>query len=315
MAQLERSSVSTPSAHKVGLALGSGSARGLAHIGVLRAIEEAGIEVDCIAGTSIGAVIGAIYSAGKLEGLTERFLQFDWKRIISLLDPVFPRSGLIDGQKIDDFVRAHVQAQRIEDLPIPFRAVATCIMSGEEVVVGAGDLIEAVRASISVPGIFTPLRSNGRILVDGGLVNPVPVSVARAMGADLIIAVDRNHNIVAHRTTHPQRGVQALSSNATMTRLLTSLQAVKSQVLAQFEAWLHQEPLPGIFDVLLNSIYIMQARVTQTNLRHDKPDILIQPPLGAVRFIEFDRAEEIIEIGYRSAAEQLARWKAMQTHD
>ncbi|BCO29931.1 phosphoesterase [Thiohalobacter sp. COW1] len=315
MAQLERSSVSTPSAHKVGLALGSGSARGLAHIGVLRAIEEAGIEVDCIAGTSIGAVIGAIYSAGKLEGLTERFLQFDWKRIISLLDPVFPRSGLIDGQKIDDFVRAHVQAQRIEDLPIPFRAVATCIMSGEEVVVGAGDLIEAVRASISVPGIFTPVRSNGRILVDGGLVNPVPVSVARAMGADLIIAVDLNHDIVAHRTTHPQRGVQALSSNATMTRLLTSLQAVKSPVLAQFEAWLHQEPLPGIFDVLLSSIYIMQARVTQTNLRHDKPDILIQPPLGAVRFIEFDRAEEIIEIGYRSAAEQLARWKAMQTHD
>jgi len=300
---------------RVGLALGSGSARGLAHIGVLRAIEEAGIEVDCIAGTSIGAVIGAIYSADKLEGLTERFLQFDWKRIVSLLDPVFPRSGLIDGQKIADFVRAHVPAARIEELPIPFRTVATDIMTGEQVVLGTGDLIEAVRASISVPGIFTPVRSNGRILVDGGLVNPVPVSVARAMGADRVIAVDLNHDIVARRTTYPQRRDQALRPNATMTRLLTSLQAMKSPLLAQLEAWLHQEPLPGMFDVLLTSIYIMQTRMTQTSLRQDRPDMVIRPPLGAVRFMAFDRAEEIIEIGYRSAAEQLARWKAMQTHD
>lgn len=304
MAQFEHSSVSTLSAHKVGLALGSGSARGLAHIGVLRAIEDAGIKVDFIAGTSMGALIGAIYAAGKLEGLTERFLDFDWKSIVSLLDPVFPRSGLIDGQKIDDFVRAHVRATRIEDLPIPFHAVATCIMSGEEVVCRTGDLIEAVRASISVPGIFTPVRSNGRVLVDGGLVNPVPVSVARAMGADLVIAVDLNHDIVAGRVSHPGSRANARPHAQTMERLLAGLQT--SPVLAQFEAWLHKEPLPGIFDVLLTSIDIMQARMTQTSLRQDKPDILIRPPLGAVRFMEFDRAEEIIEIGYRSAVQQLA---------
>ena len=291
---------------RIGLALGSGSARGLAHIGVLRAIQEAGIKVDVIAGTSMGALIGAIFAAGKLDGLAARFLDFDWKRIVALLDPVLPRSGLIDGQKVADFARAHVTETRIEDLPIPFHAVATDITSGEQVVLGTGDLIEAVRASIAVPGIFTPVRTNGRILVDGGLVNPVPVSVARAMGADRVIAVDLNHDIVNRRLSHPQPAANGWRYAQTMARLLESLQSGESPALAQFSAWLHKEPLPGIFDVLLASIYIMQARITQATLRHDKPDILIQPPLGAVRFMEFDRAEEIIAIGYEHTQRQLA---------
>lgn len=308
-------SASNPPARKVGLALGSGSARGLAHIGVLRAIEEAGIKVDLVAGTSMGAVVGAVYAAGKMAGLADRFRAFDWQQIAGLLDPVFPRSGLIDGQKIADFVRAHVAAANIEDLSIPFRAVATCIMSGEEVACASGDLIDAVRASISVPGIFTPVRSNGRILVDGGLVNPVPVSVARTMGAGLVIAVDLNHDIVTSRVPMLQSNMAQADHHPTITRLLDTLR--KHPGLAQFEAWLHKEPepLPGIFDVLLSSIYIMQARMTQASLRHDKPDILIRPPLGAVRFMEFDRAEEIIEIGYRSAAQQLARWVGAPTDD
>ena len=291
---------------KIGLALGSGSARGLAHIGVLRAINETGINIDVIAGTSMGALIGAVFAAGKLDGLTARFLDFDWKSIITLLDPVFPRSGLIDGQKITDFVRAHVPATNIEDLPIPFRAVATCIMSGEEVVFGTGDLIEAVRASISVPGIFTPVRNDGRVLVDGGLVNPVPVSVVRAMSADLIIAVDLNHDIVASRAPRPDPRPYERPYAQTMTRLLATLQTMENPVLAQFKAWMNKEPVPGIFDVLLTSIYIMQARITQASLRQDMPDILIiRPPLGTLRFMEFDRAEEIIQIGYECALEQL----------
>jgi NTE family protein len=315
MAKPAPETVPNPPARKVGLALGSGSARGLAHIGVLRAIEEAGIKVDLVAGTSIGAVVGAVYAAGKIGGLADRFRAFDWRQIVGMLDPVLPRSGLIDGQKIADFVRAHVAAASIEDLPIPFRAVATCIMSGEEVVCAWGDLIDAVRASISVPGIFTPVRSNGRILVDGGLVNPVPVSVVRAMGAGLVIAVDLNHDIVASRVYRPVSNSQGTFHTQAMARLLASLRT--NPGLAQFEAWLHKEPepLPGIFDVLLSSIYIMQARMTQASLRHDKPDILIRPPLGAVRFMEFERAEEIIEIGYRSAAQQLARWAGAPTDD
>ncbi|HET7833242.1 MAG TPA: patatin-like phospholipase family protein [Gallionella sp.] len=293
-------------ARKIGLALGSGSARGLAHIGVLRALRDAGIEVNLIAGTSMGAFVGAIAAAGKLEGLAAEFLGMDWKGIAALLDPVFPKSGLIDGQKIAEFVRARVPITSIEQLPIPFSAVATDLMSGEEVVIATGDLIEAVRASISVPGIFTPVRINGRILIDGGLVNPVPVSVARAMGADLVIAVDLNHDIVANRVAQSNRPASETPRNWVMARVLESLQSGNSPVLSQVGSWLLKEPLPGIFDVLLASTYIMQARITQSTLLQDQPEILIQPPLGAVRFLEFDRAEEIIEIGYRCTAQQLA---------
>lgn len=290
---------------KIGLALGSGSARGLAHIGVLRAIMEAGITVDVIAGTSMGAFVGAIYASGKLDSLEAELLGFDWKSIVSLIDPVFPRSGLIDGQKIADFVRTHMPTTNIEQLPMPFRAVATDIASGEEVAIGTGDLIEAVRASIAVPGIFTPVRSNGRILVDGGLVNPVPVSAARSMGADFVIAVDVNHDIVSNRLSHASPPTSGKPHIQAMKRMLESVQSFKSPVLDQFRAWLHKEPLPGIFEVLLASLYIMQARITQTNLDHDKPEILIQPPLGAIRFMEFDRAGEIIEIGYQCTKEQI----------
>jgi NTE family protein len=225
-------------------------------------------------------------------------------------------AGLIDGQRVAEFVRAHVPSAHIEDLLLPFAAVATDLMTGEAVVATAGDLTEAVRASIAVPGIVTPVRSNGRILVDGGLVNPVPVSVARAMGADLVIAVDLNHDIVAGRLSRPV--ARANGHAPIMARLLESLQAINSPVLAQFEAWLNKaplEPLPGIFDVLLASLYIMQARVTEAALQQDRPEILIQPPLGAVRFMEFDRAEEIIDIGYRSAVEQLAHWTRTKTHE
>lgn len=288
--------IAPPARPRIGLALGSGSARGLAHIGVLRALKEAHITVDMVAGTSMGAVIGAVFASGKIDGLTAKLLDLDWQSIVALLDPVFPRSGLIDGQKIAEFVRAHVPSARIEDLLMPFAAVSTDITNGEQVVATAGDLTEAVRASIAVPGIITPLRSNGRILVDGGLVNPVPVSVARAMGADLVIAVDLNHDIVTGRLSHPAAHGNGNGHEPIMARLLESLQAINSPVLAQFEAWLHKaplEPLPGIFEVLLASLYIMQARVTEADLRQTPPDLLIQPPLGAVRFMEFNRAEEI----------------------
>jgi NTE family protein len=177
----------------IGLALGSGSARGLAHLGVIRAIEDAGIEVGFIAGSSMGALIGAIHAAGKLDELEASFQGFDWKKTASFFDVVLPKSGLLDGARISELVRAHIHADTIEALPIPFAAVATDIVSGEEVVIRSGDVIEAVRASISVPGIFTPVRSNGHILVDGGITNPVPVSAARAMGAGIVIAVDLNH--------------------------------------------------------------------------------------------------------------------------
>jgi len=307
---------------KIGLALGSGSARGLAHLGVIRAIEDAGIGVDLIAGTSMGALIGAIHAAGKLDELEAAFLAFDWKKTASFFDVVLPKSGLLDGARVSELVRAHIHADTIEALPILFAAVATDIVSGEEVVIRSGDVIEAVRASISVPGIFTPVRSNGRILVDGGLTNPVPVSAARAMGADIVIAVDLNHEIIAGKNLKPllaaeKAGSVEDSSSGMFSRWVgdyrLSMKDIRQRLLAgdnpasaQFRKWISSEPLPSIFEVLLASINIMETHITQSRLSLDRPEVIIQPPLGHIRFLEFDRAEEIIAIGYEHTRQQLA---------
>jgi NTE family protein len=308
---------------KVGLALGSGSARGLAHLGVIRALADAGIEVDYIAGTSMGALVGAICAAGKLDELEAVFRSFDWKKTLSFFDVVLPKSGLIDGAKVSELVRDHIHADTIEMLPKPFAAVATDIVSGEEVVIRSGDVIEAVRASISVPGIFTPVRSNGSILVDGGLTNPVPVSALRAMGADLVIAVDLNYEIISGKNLKPLRPAKKESDSATGTAFsaftrwagdyLETMKDIRQKLLtgdvpawAQFKQWNSSEQLPNIFEVLLASINIMETRLTQTRLSVDRPDIIIQPPLGHIRFLEFDRAEEIITVGYEHAQLELA---------
>ncbi|MBW1955612.1 MAG: efflux RND transporter periplasmic adaptor subunit, partial [Deltaproteobacteria bacterium] len=184
----------------IGLALGSGSARGWSHIGVLRALAEAEIKIRYVAGTSIGSLVGAACALNKMDVLEDFARQLDWKQIVSFLDVTFPRSGLIDGKKISDFFRSHVREMNIEELPLRYCAVATDLATGREVVLNKGDLIEAIRASISVPGIFTPVKKKGRFLVDGGLVNPVPVSAVRKMGADYVIAVDLNHDIIDKRS-------------------------------------------------------------------------------------------------------------------
>jgi len=297
-----------PETDRLGLALGSGAARGLAHIGVIRALQERNIRIDCVAGTSIGALIGAAFCAGNLEPLARDFTSFDWKRVASLLDPVFPRSGLIDGQKVTAFLRAYVPFRNIEDLPLPFCAVATDMLTGEEVVIGRGDLIEAVRASIAVPGMLTPVRSNGRLLVDGGLVNPVPVKTTRAMGADRVVAVDLNHDFVEKRLARLQPSAGPRADERGASRLLDALQSVSSPAAAQLSAWLHREPAPGIIDVLMGSLTIMQARVTEANLERDRPDLLIRPPLGDVRFMDFDRAAATISSGYETAMGLLRSW-------
>ncbi|HHA18221.1 MAG TPA: patatin [Methylophaga sp.] len=304
----------------IGLALGSGSARGLAHIGVIRALEEAGIKIDCVAGTSIGALIGSVYASGKLEDLEKVYLDYDWKKIAYFFDIVFPKSGLIDGNKVADFVREYVHAETIEHLALPFKAVATDIGSGEEITMDKGDVIEAVRASISVPGIFTPVRRNGRVLVDGGLINPVPVSTTRSMGAKLVIAVDLNHDIVAGKApesiskfSEQNSFVETLSRMggakylAAVERINLGLQSMDNPALNQIQAWLAEESLPNIFEVLLSSINVMETQITRTRLHMDPPDLLIQPKLGHIRFLEFNRAEEIINIGYEETCKQLER--------
>ncbi len=300
----------------IGIALGSGSARGLSHIGVIRALEEAGIRIDHVAGTSMGALVGAVYAAGRIDDLEQTYRGFDWKKIAALFDVVFPKSGLLDGRKVAEFVRGFIDFDNIEQLPKPFRAVATDLETAREVVFNQGCIVEAVRASISVPGIFTPVRRDDMILVDGGLINPVPVSTARAMGADFVIAVDLNHDIIDKRpiTRKIQNKPSANSRwqlfggeyyEEIMERINKSLVSLNSPAVEQFRSWFNREPLPGIFDVLLSAVNVMETQITATRFSIDPPDLLIQPKLGHIRFLEFDRAEEIIEIGYQTARQAL----------
>jgi NTE family protein len=298
---------------KIGLALGSGSARGWAHIGVIKALDEAGIRLDYIAGTSAGAVVGAVYASGRIDSLKDVVLRLDWKKVISFLDIVFPKSGLIDGKKIADFVRTSVGEKNIEDLRLPFCAVSTDLATGNEVVIKDGDIIEAVRASISMPGVFTPVKISNTILVDGGLVNPVPVSVVRKMGADLVIAVNLNHGIVAKRRTRkihkpnhggctPGTGTahDATKESGIRDALHKKFDTLDIPALKHIRQWVSRDPVPNIFEIIIDSINIMEAQITTARLKTDPPDLLIQPDLGHIRFLEFNRAHEAIAAGYEA---------------
>jgi len=304
---------------KVGLALGSGSARGWAHIGVIRALKEAGVSVDCVAGTSIGALVGAVYAAGKLDVLEAWAQQLEWKQILSFMDVVLPKSGLIDGEKIAEFVRRQIHVEAIEDLPIPFAAVATDLRTAHEVVLNQGDVIEAVRASISLPGIFTPVEKDHAFLIDGGLVNPVPVNVARKIGADFVVAVDLNSDIMPRKRSRPppttgnrsiasriRRGLAVGSAHPIVLSLKNKISALDLPRLMQIKTWLEPDATPNIFEVLQTTIRIMQVQITKSNLKTDPPDLLIQPHLGHINLMEFHRAEEAIAEGYRAAQTALA---------
>ena len=305
---------------KIGLALGSGSSRGWAHIGVIKALTEAGIHIDYVAGTSIGAVVGSVYASGRIATLEDVVLQFDWKQIVYFLDVVFPKSGIIDGNKITEFIREQVKIKTIEEFPLPFAAVSTDLATGREVIIRKGDIIEAVRASISVPGIFTPISRAGMVLLDGALVNPVPVSVVREMGADFVIAVDLNHDIISKnsddRSVSPypvphapktENGQSPIKGNRILSALNAKFKAIDFSSFSNIREWMPKNSMPNIFEVLLASINIMETQITAARLKTDPPDILIQPALGHIKFLEFNRAEEAIAEGYREAKSKLKR--------
>ena len=303
---------------RIGLALGAGAARGCAHIGVLDAIQEDGMDIEFIAGTSIGSLVGGVYASRMLEELRSSLLQLDWKEILYyFFDISIPRGGLIDGKRVVEFISQYVHHCDIRDLEIPFRAVATDVLTGEEVILVQGPLIEAIRASIALPGVFTPVPRGEEVLVDGGLVNPVPVSVVRDMGADFIIAVDINANRVEKRRPPAaplpvEAGAKAEAvppPDDVRTRLAAAWRAKKGEidqkVRAQMQRWTRSDASPNIFDVLGNTIRIMEAQISETLLRVNRPDILIRPRVGYVSFLEFNKAEEMIEEGYRAAREAL----------
>lgn len=284
---------------RIGLALGSGSARGWAHIGVIRALAEAGIVPDIVCGTSIGALVGAAHVDGELDRLEQWSKSLTLQTVVGFLDFSLG-GGLIKGEKLIEFFRSQIVDVPISELPLPFAAVATDLQTGREVWLQEGMVSDAVRSSIALPGLFTPVEREGRWLVDGGLVNPVPVSLCRAMGADLVIAVDLNSDIVGKhlRKAHASKAISPDHSVGVGETVLARIQSgMETLGIAGSKAANNR---PSMLDVLASSINIMQARITRSRLAGDPADVLIAPRLAEFGLMEFHRAAVAIEIGSRT---------------
>ena len=306
---------------RVGLALGSGGARGWAHLGVLQALQEKNIRVDVVAGTSMGALVGAFLAAGREQALRELALNLDWKVLRQFFWEIsLSRSGLTDGKRLLEETRKLLGAKEFRELNLPFRAVATDLDSGAEVVLSSGNLLEAVRASISIPGVFSPVWVGKRLLVDGGLVNPVPVNVARAMGAQVVIAVDVSQGIVPEKKpavsktkkAEPVRGPMALPAPETgeerggASRILDGFLAeIEKKVGRLRAASAAMASKPALVDVLVRSVRITEAQIARSRRQAEPPDILIEPKVGGVGTLEFQHGKEAIAAGYAAAMQAL----------
>jgi len=265
-------------------------------VGVIRALEEAGIRPDLVCGTSIGALVGAAYASGELDRFEEWLLGLGIRDVVAFMD-VSLSGGLFKGDKLMEFLRANFVDHSLEELDLPFAAVATSLHNGAEVWLRQGSTLEAVRASIALPGLFTPVMSDGVVLVDGGLVNPVPVSLARAMGADIVIAVDLNSDILGrHLRDTPLLEIPAGNVGAWIRRL-------QGNLLTLMPSLSPDEPrLPSMLDVLASGINIMQVRITRSRMAGDPPDVVVAPQLAHLGLLDFHRAKEAIEKG-RQAVE------------
>lgn len=295
--------MSAPLRPRIGLALGSGSARGWAHIGVIRALADAGVEPDIVCGTSIGALVGAACVGGELDRLEQWVRSLKLQAVMGFLDFSLG-GGLIKGEKLIEFFRAHFVDRDIETLARPFGAVATDLARGREVWLREGKVTDAVRASIALPGLFTPVQRDGRWLVDGGLVNPVPVSLCRAMGADLVIAVDLNADLLGrHLKPKPAKSPPPDAEPATLAgTVMTRIQNGMSQLGFAPD---HGPRPPAMLDVLASSINIMQVLITRSRLAGEPADVLVTPLLADLGLMEFHRAAQAIEAGRRAAAAAL----------
>ncbi|TPI16022.1 patatin family protein [Mesorhizobium sp. B4-1-3] len=283
----------------ISLALGGGCARGWAHIGVLRALDEAGIEVSMIAGTSIGALVGGCYLAGKLDELEEFARSLTKRRIFGLLDLNLRGSGLFGGMKLDARLREHLASVRFENLSKPFVAVTSEIRTGHEIWLSNGSLITAMRASYALPGVFEPVNCNGRILVDGALVNPVPVSVCRAYEQPLVVAVNLHYDLFGRAAVIKHSAGELVVEN-------------DAPRLGQAEHQAHHTRL-GITGVMVEAFNIIQDRISRARLAGDPPDMSLQPKLSHIGLTEFHRADEAISIGYQTTKAQISELTRLQS--
>jgi NTE family protein len=295
---------------QIGIALGAGAARGWSHIGVLLELAAQGIHPDIIAGTSIGAVVGGCYASGKLAEIEAFARSLTPKTVLSLMDVSFSGIGILTGRKLRERLEETIGSRTFRDLDKVFGVVATECGSGNEVWVTKGDVARAVRASYALPGIFEPVNINGRWLFDGALVNPVPVTVCRALGADIVIAV----NLVGDTV---YRGC-VISDPQSLEPVLEGLAAAEPTRARSLTARLfggmsgnlrrlfgkRDDGAPGIGSAMMDAFNIAQGRISRSRLAGDPPDIIINARLGKIGLFDFHRAEELIEMG-RTAARRV----------
>jgi NTE family protein len=302
---------------RIGLALGSGSARGWSHIGIIQTLEEMGIVPDVVCGSSIGAVVGAAYAAQRMEALQEWAESLTRMDVASFFNLKFHRSGFIDIERLQRFLSEVVDPKdsSIENLSTAFATVATDLESGNEYWFTQGSVRKAVRGSMSLPGLFTPLRHEERWLVDGGLVNPIPASVCKSLGAEFVIAVNLNGDIVGKHSVRRRNGRNRQEKmcdaekrenqerknsdeNHLVAYVKNTLRSYSDSLFSTFGS--DQEDPPGLFETLAGSVNITQDRITRTRLKEDKPDIVIAPKLAHIGLLEFYLAHEAIVQGHES---------------
>ncbi len=286
----------------IGLALGGGAARGFAHIGILRTLLAHGIVPNVVVGTSIGAVVGGAYAAGQLDTLEQWARGLQPRNILGYLDIRLNGSGLIGGDRLASQLEAAIGPTLIEDLPLKFATVATEVRTGHEIWLTRGRMVDAMRASYALPGIFSPVLVGDRWLVDGALVNPVPVSAARALGAEIVIAANLcsdifSTTIYAHGPTAaaaPETVAEPAPPKRGFGRLFSAERTMKREFFGGGGR-------PGISSVMVDAFNIMQDRITRARLAGDPPDLLITPRVGQIGWFDFHRAEDLIAHGARSA--------------
>jgi len=308
---------------KIGLALGSGASRGLAHIGVLKALIEEGISIDYISGSSMGALVGAYFaSKGEVATLEKMILGVDWKKLARLIDPnlIFMLKGLIHGQKIKELLQVIIGDVEFKDLKIPLVVVATDVNTGEEVIIKEGSVIEAVRASISMPAIFMPVKYGRRFLIDGGVVNPVPAGIVRNMGATFVIACNVIQKLKNKRMQVRKKKTSRVISKS-QTKAVNSLNGRVNRIIQKMnfkDFWKVFATLqvkvqkrvkridpntPNIFEVLIQSVYLMEYEIAK--LKAKEADIVITPDVGILKVLDFYHRKEAIIKGFEAAKKVL----------
>ena len=278
---------------RIGLALGSGSSRGWAHIGAIRALEERGVKPDMVCGTSIGALVGGVYASGQLDGLERWVSTLAWSQVVRLMDLTW-KGGLIRGQRLFDLFSSTFDNRELDQLDMRFGCVATELSSGREIWLQHGPLLDVVRASIAMPGLFTPVVRDGTVLVDGGLVNPVPVSMCRALGAEIVIAVDLSWGKLGPYR-NMGRELPTPSERSWLERLRGHRDGSDKPV---------EPSIPSIFEVFNTALDIVEQRVARSRLAGEPADVLITPLLPDFGTMEYHRGAEAIAEG-RAAVERM----------